>query len=161
MKVPLAVAERVYNRLFIKGLDQAYEEVFEQQEVLGIIEPIENRVLGLNFIPHRPVIKMDGLTTTKIRPVFNCSLKVGRAPSLNMASFAGIDLMNNLLSLLLYFRTNNNVVLADIMKAFLQIRLADDSDKNSFFFFFRKIVRKFIPYRYNTIIFGFVSNLLP
>ena len=157
LKVFLAVAERVYDRLSNKGLDQAYEEVFEQQEVLGVIEPIENRVPEQVFIPHRPVIKMDGLTTTKIRPVFNCSLKVGRAPSLNEAAFPGIDLMNNLLSLLLYFRTNFNVVLADIMKAFLQIRLADDSDKNRFCFF-RKIEGKFIPYRYNTIIFGFVSS---
>ena len=157
LKVSLAVAEKVYGRLPNKGLDQAYEEVFEQQEVLGIIEPIENRVPGQIFIPHRPVIKMDGLTTTKIRPVFNCSLKVGKVPSLNEAAFPGIDLMNNLLSLLLYFRTNNNVVLADIMKAFLQIRLADDSDKNRFCFF-RKIEGKFIPYRYNTIIFGFVSS---
>ena len=49
------------------------------------------------------------------------------------------------------------MVIADIMKAFLQIRLADDSDKNRFCFF-RKIEGKFIPYRYNTIIFGFVSS---
>ena len=60
MKVSLAVAERVYDILSNKLLDQAYEEVFEQQEVLGIIEPIENRVPGQTFIPHRPVIKMDG-----------------------------------------------------------------------------------------------------
>ena len=157
LKISLAVAERVYERLSNKGLDQAYEEVFEQQELLGIIEPIESRIPGQIFIPNRPVIKMDGLTTTKIRPVFNCSLKVGKAPSLNEAAFPGIDLMNSLLSLLLYFRTNNNVVLADIMKAFLQIRLADDSDKNRFCFF-RKMEGKFIPYRYNTIIFGFVSS---
>ena len=144
LKVSLAVAERVYERLCNKGLDQAYEEVFEQQEALGIIEPVENRVPGQIVIPQRPVIKMDGLTTTKIRPVFNCSLKVGKAPSLDEAAFPSIDLMNNLLSLLLYFRTNSNVVLADIMKAFLQIRLADDSDKNRFCFF-RKIEGKFIP----------------
>ena len=157
LKVSLAVAERVYDRLSNKGLDQAYEEVLEQQEVLGIIEPIENRVPGQIYIPHRPVIKMDGLTTTKIRPVFNCSLKVGKAPSLNEAAFPGIEFINNLLSLLLYFRTNNKVVLADIMKASLQIRLADDSDKNRFCFF-RKVEGKFIPYRYNTIIFRFVSS---
>ena len=157
LKISLAVAERVYEKLSGQGLDQAYEEVFEQQESLGIIEPVENRVPGQIFIPHRPVIKLDGLTTTKIRPVFNCSLKVGKAPSLNEAAFPGVDIMNNLLSLLLYFRTNNNVVLADIMKAFLQIRLADDGDRNRFCFF-RKIEGKFVPYRYNTIIFVFVSS---
>ena len=76
LKFSIAIAERVYERLCDKGLDQAHEEVFEQQEALGFIEPTENRVPGQIFIPHRPVIKMDGLTTTKIRPVFNCSFKV-------------------------------------------------------------------------------------
>ena len=112
---------------------------------------------GQVWIPHRPVIKTDDLTTTKIRPVFNCSLKSGQGPSLNEAAFPGINLMGNLLSLLLYFRTNNVVVLADILKAFLQIRLASEDDKNRFCFF-RKINGQYVPYRYNTIIFGFVTS---
>ena len=157
LKISLAVAERVYDKLENKGIVEKYEEVFNEQEALGIIEPVEKRTPGQIFIPHRPVIKMDDLTTTKIRPVFNCSLKVGKNPSLNEAAFPGIDLMNNLLALLLYFRTNNFVLLADIMKAFLQIRLSDEKDKNRFCFF-RKIDGRYVPYRYNTIIFGFVSS---
>ena len=43
------------------------------------------------------------------------------------------------------------------MKAFLQIRLSSEADRNRFCFF-RKINGKFVPYRYNTIIFGFVSS---
>ena len=82
---------------------------------------------------------------------------MGKAPSLNEAAFPGIDLMNNLLSLLLYFRSNFYVVLSDIAKAFLQIRLASEEDKNRFCFF-KKINGKFVPYRYRTIIFGFVSS---
>ena len=157
MKISLAVAERVYNKLDDKGILDKYEEVFDQQEALGIIEPVDKRVPGQVFIPHRPVIKADDLTTTKIRPVFNCSLKVGKSPSLNEAAFPGIDLMNNLLSLLLYFRSNNCVILADIVKAFLQIRLSEEEDRNRFCFF-RKINGHYVPYRYNTIIFGFVSS---
>ena len=45
----------------------------------------------------------------------------------------------------------------DIAKAFLQIRLASEEDKNRFCFS-RKINGKFVPYRYRTIIFGFVSS---
>ena len=157
LKVALAVAERVYSKLENQNIVSDYEKVFDQQAELGIIEPVNGRVSGQVFIPHRPVIKYDEHTTTKIRPVFNCSLKVGRAPSLNEAAFPGIDLMNNLLSLLLYFRTNDCVVLADIMKAFLQIRLSSEDDKNKFCFF-RKINGRYVPYRYNTIIFGFVSS---
>ena len=157
LKVALAVAERVYSKLENQNIETDYEKVFDQQEELGIIEPVSERVTGQVFIPHRPVIRTDEHTTTKIRPVFNCSLKVGKAPSLNEAAFPGVDLMNNLLSLLLYFRTNDYVVLADIMKAFLQIRLSSEADRNRFCFF-RKINGKFVPYRYNTIIFGFVSS---
>ena len=157
LKIALAVADRVYHKLEIQGIDKAYENVFEKQEELGIIEPVKDRSSGQIYIPHRPVIKTDDLTTTKIRPVFNCSLKIGQSPSLNEAAFPGVNLMNNILSLLLYFRTNNYVVLADIMKAFLQIRLASDDDKNKFCFF-RKIDGKFVLYRYNTIIFGFVTS---
>ena len=38
---------------------------------------------------------------------------MGKAPSLKKAAFPGIDLMNNLLSLLLYFRINFFVLLSD------------------------------------------------
>ena len=157
LKIALAVAERVYAKLEIQNISSKYEDVFTQQEMLGIIEPVKVRTTGQVFIPHRPVIRTDEHTTTKIRPVFNCSLKVGKAPSLNEAAFPGIDLMNNLLSLLLYFRNNDYVVLADIVKAFLQIRLSSELDRNRFCFF-RKINGKFVAYRYNTIIFGFVSS---
>ena len=85
------------------------------------------------------------------------SLNMSKAPSLNEASFPGIDLMNNLLALLLYFRSIFFILLFDIAKAFLQIRLVFEEDLNRFCFF-RKINGKFIPYRYCTIIFGFVSS---
>ena len=149
LKVALAVAERVYSKLEDQNIMSDYEAVLSQQEALGIIEPVSDRVAGQVFIPHRPVIKTDEHTTTKIRPVFNCSLKVGKAPSLNEAAFPGVDLMNNLLSLLLYFRTNDYVVLADIMKAFLQIRLSSESDRNRFCFF-RKINGKLVAYNLDT-----------
>ena len=157
LKVSLAVAERVYKNLEKQNIANAYEEVFEQQESLGIIELVNQKTSDQIWIPHRPVIRTEANVTTKIRPVFNCSLKIGKSPSLNEAAFPGIDLMNNLLSLLLYFRSNFYVLLSDIAKAFLQIRLASEEDKNRFCFF-RKINGKFVPYRYRTIIFGFVSS---
>ncbi|XP_064099351.1 uncharacterized protein LOC135210372 [Macrobrachium nipponense] len=117
----VGVAEQIYSKLEDQNISSKYEEVFDRQEELGIIEPVKNRAADQVFIPHRPVIRNDENATTKIRPVFNCSLKVGKAPSLNEAAFPGIDLMNNLLSLVLYFRNNDYVVVADIVKAFLQV----------------------------------------
>ena len=62
------------------------------------------------------MIKDDDLTTTQIRSVFNCSLKVRNATSLNEAVYPGINLLNDLLDLLLYFRSNSHVLMADIRK---------------------------------------------
>ena len=63
------------------------------------------------WIPHRPVIRTGEQVTTKIRPVFNCSLKIDKTlPSLNEAAYLGIDLMGSILKLLFYFRTNKIVM---------------------------------------------------
>ena len=89
-----------------------------------------------NYIwnPHHSVIKDDDLTTTKIWPVFNYSLKVRNAPSLNEAVYLGINLLNDSLDLLLYFRSNSHIFMDDIRKAFLMIKSILEVDKNRFFF---------------------------
>ena len=52
-----------------------YFNCFIEQEKEGIIKRFE--VSPKDFsIPHRPVFKTDDQCTTKIRPVFDCSLKV-------------------------------------------------------------------------------------
>ena len=139
---------------------QDYLEVFEQQEQEGIIEEIfvpvhefENYV----WIPHRPVVKYDPTATTKIRPVFNCSLKTDNGMSLNEAAYSGINLTGDMLNLLMSFRANNYILLADIRKVFLVIRLSLEADKNKFCFFIRDgdHLRCF---RYSTQIFGFTAS---
>ena len=109
------------------------------------------------WVPHRPVIKTEPNSTTKICPVLNCSLKTDNKPSLNEAAYAGVNLMNDLTKLALYFRSNKYVVLSDIKQAFLQIQLANDADKNRFSFFMKKN-DDLVAYRYRTIIFGFNAS---
>ena len=153
------IAKKVSEKNSKQGISTEYCDVFEEQEKLGIIEPIpagfdpEEHV----WIPHRPVIRDDPLATTKIRSVFNCSLKTRGAPSLNEAAYPGTDLMGDLVGLLNYFRTNNYTLLADIVKAFLMVKLKNLKDRNRFSFLLYKD-GKYIPYRYNTIIFGFCSS---
>ena len=84
-------------------------------------------------IPHRPIIKADPLVNSKIRPVFDCSPKVKGLPSLNETAYQGTDWLNNMFSLLNYFKTNDFVLISDINKAFVNIRLWRDNDKNCFF----------------------------
>lgn len=79
-QVALKVLDRTMLSLEKRDLDKTYTDIFLQQESEGIIERIE--VAPQDFckyiwIPHRPVFKSDQQVTTKIRPVFNCSLKTG------------------------------------------------------------------------------------
>ena len=111
------------------------------------------------------MIKDDDLTTTKIRPVFNCSLEVRNPPSLNETVYPGINLVNYLLDLLLYFRSNCHVFMTDIRKAFLMIKLKSEVDKNCFCFFFLFFFLFFfvredenVGFRYTKLIFGFVAS---
>ena len=78
----------------VKDLDRrellsSYQAAFSQQLADDIIEEIDVHPDDYHrfiWIPHRPVVKTDANTTTKIRPVFNCSLKTNKAPSLNELS---------------------------------------------------------------------------
>ena len=140
-------------------LDAAYFEVFQEQLGLNIIEEIEPvNCEDHVWIPHRPVIKTDPvLGNVKIRPVFNCSLKTGGSPSLNEAAYPGTDLLNSLFGLINYFRTNDYVLLGDLAKAFLNVKLnkVEDMNKFSFVVFYNG---KYHYFRYTTIIFGFIAS---
>ena len=158
--VALAVLDRVVHKLEKDHMLSQYREVFEQQESEGIIERIAvdpKDFKNYVWIPHRPVFKSDAQTTTKIRPVYNCSLKTKGGNSLNEASYPGVNLMSDMLELLLMFRTNKYAMLADIRKAFLMIKLSHVEDRNRFCFFMKQGTQ-LICYRFTTIIFGFNAS---
>jgi hypothetical protein len=158
--VARAVLSRVLARLKAKNLIGRYEDVLEQQLQDGILEEVslqprkgEHRI----YIPHREVVKNDPTCTTKVRPVLNCSAKVGKEPSLNEAAFPGVNLMANMLNLLIGLRYDKYLVLSDIRKAFLQIKLATEEDRNRFCILWEKEGR-LVVYRYTTIVFGYVAS---
>ncbi|XP_050687354.1 uncharacterized protein LOC126980939 [Eriocheir sinensis] len=160
--VALKVLDRTVDHLKRKGLINKYQEVFDKQLEDGIIEEIKVKPSDYDkyvWIPHRPVIKMEEQVTTKIRPVFNCSLKTNKElPSLNEAAYPGIDLMGSILKLLFYFRTNKTVMLSDIKPAFLMVKLKNEADQNKFCFWRRG--DKLVAYRYKSIVFGYIFRLL-
>ena len=153
------LAKKVHFQNVKEGIDSQYLKVFDEQLNLGIIEeifPVDTE--AHKWIPHRPVVRVDPLVkSTKVRPVFNCSLRNKGAPSLNDAAYPGVDLLNPLLGLLNYIRTNNFALLADIKKAFLNIFLSDNTDRNKFSFILY-YDNKFHFFRHNTILFGFVAS---
>ena len=82
--------------------------MFSQQLADDIIEAIDVHPDDYHkfiWILHRPVIKTD-TNTARIRPVFKCSLKATKAPSLNEAVCGGVNLMKDIIKLSIYFRSN-------------------------------------------------------
>ena len=138
--IALSTLHRVYKNLTSRNLIQKYDVVFKQQLEDGIIEKIKVDFSDRHnhiWVPHRPIIKDAEQVTTKVRPIYNCSLKVNSLPSLNEASYAGVDLMSSLFRLLCSFRTNDFAILADIKQAFLNIKLKKEIDRNRFCFYMK------------------------
>ena len=156
-QVALNVLNRVVSKLGQVGRLKEYSDGFKQMLSEGVLEEIQVNPTDFQnyiWIPHRPVFKTDEQATTKMRPVFNCSLKSKRGtPSLNEASYAGVNLMGDMLELIMLFRTNKYVYLADIRKAFLMIKLKYLVDRNRFCFFMKEGDR-LICYRFTTLLFG-------
>ena len=126
------------HKLEASGQQEDYLNIFKQQEAEHIIEKISVHPRDYHkylWIPHRPVFKTDEQASTKIRPVFNCSLKTKGCPSINEASYGGINIMSDMLELLMLFRTNKYVFLGDLRKAFLMIKLKSIRYMNHFCFF--------------------------
>ena len=129
------VAYKVAEKLRVDSLYDAYNDVFVNQIQNDVLEEIDLNSIDREahvWIPHRAVIKSDPQTTTKVRPVLNCSLKTKTSISLNEAAYKGVDLLNSLFSLLLMIRVNSYIVLGDIKQAFLQIKLSNICDRNKF-----------------------------
>ena len=76
--IALGVLDRVSRNLEKDGKLAAYNKIFFDQLQEEIIEEFFCSPKDFNkyiWLPHRPVFKDDAQTTTKMRPVFNCSLK--------------------------------------------------------------------------------------
>ena len=116
-----------------------YMNVFKEWEDNKIIEdvPVEEMNLPKErkvfYLPHRPVIREESITT-KIRPVFDGSATDQNGLSINDALYTGPKLQNDIVDILIRFRTHQVALTADISKAFLQIQLSEE-DKDSCRFF--------------------------
>ncbi|GFY37276.1 integrase catalytic domain-containing protein [Trichonephila inaurata madagascariensis] len=112
------------KRLINENYFEAYDNVFKQWELDGIIEavPIDQLAKEVHYLPHRPVIKPSS-NTTKVRRVFDASFKKPGFASFNECLSVGPSLIHKILPLLLGFRFGVIGVIADVKQAFLQIRL--------------------------------------
>ena len=159
--VALKICDIVSDKLERKGKLESYNQIFFEQLKEGVVEEFEcapEDFENYKWLPHHPVYKDDPTSTFPARPVFNCSLKSEKSkPSLNEAAYVGVNLMQDMAALVMLFRTNKYILLGDLKKAFLQIKLKLERDRNRFCFFLR-VGDKLKCFRYTTIIFGFCSS---
>ena len=159
-EICLSILQKVHEKLVSTGNYDNYNEVFEEYLDEGIVEqvPITNDFEGHVYIPHRPVFKMEENVTTKTRIVLNCSFKTKSYPSLNECCYPGINLLQNLFDLLIKIRANDFVVLSDIKKAYLMVRLKNTSDKDKFRVLWLNKKNKLVCYRYTRVVFGHIAS---
>ena len=125
-------------RLLVKRLRQdrdlfrLYNQVICEQIEQGIVEvvphPDESMGDRVHYLPHHAVVKHDK-DTTKVRVVYDASVRSGAGTSLNDALLVGPKFNQRILDVLFRFRSFQTALVADIEKAFLIVGV-DEGDQN-------------------------------
>ncbi|KAK6744354.1 hypothetical protein RB195_011201 [Necator americanus] len=104
---------------------KTYAATFTDYLEQGIIEEVDEHQFDdhrVYYIPHQAVIK-ETSATTKLRVVFDASSHYRGAPSLNDCLHSGPAILPDMVGILLRSRLTPYLLIADVEKAFLQIRL--------------------------------------
>lgn len=142
-----------------------YDSVIREQERDGVIEAVANLEVGENgrthYLPHHAVIRRDA-KTTNLRVVYDASSRAnGKGPSLNDCLHVGPSLTQLLFDILVRFKCNRIVLIADIEKAFLNIEV-DVKDRDCLRFLWMDDLEKEEPmiviYRFCRVVFGVSSS---
>ncbi|XP_058128506.1 uncharacterized protein LOC131292787, partial [Anopheles ziemanni] len=109
------------------------------------------------YLPHHPVLK-ESSTTTKLRVVFDGSAKTSTGYSLNDALRVGPVVQDQLLDIILRFRTYKVALVGDIAKMYRQIEVHPDDRR------FQRVLFRFSPdasvetYELNTVTYGLAPS---
>lgn len=131
-----SAALRVLNRMeqrFARddGFAKAYADFLTEYEALGHLELATSKGREsplVYYLPHHGVIQ-ESSETTKLRVVFNGSLKTSLGISLNNHLFVGPSLLPDLFVIMLWWWMHAVVLSADMEKTFRQILVhPDDRD---------------------------------
>lgn len=156
------VLRRLYSlesRLYKNpDLLDAYRGFMREYLEAGYMSPVRpNDEPGQYYIPHHCVIREESIST-KLRVVFDSSMKSSNGVSLNSTLYAGPKLHSDISAVLLNFRLHKYVLIADIKKMFLQILVREEDRK------FQHILWRFDrgdpvqEYILDTLVFGVSSS---
>ena len=130
-------------------------DYYHQGMVEAVPEEEIHQQSGVFYMPHGPVIR-EGSSSTKIRPVFDCSAKSYNGKSLNDLLCTGPSLNPDLVAVMLRFRRWPIPLSGDVIKAFLQIHV-NPKDRNVHRFLI-KINNIIIHMRFTRVPFGNTSS---
>ncbi|PIC30698.1 hypothetical protein B9Z55_021853 [Caenorhabditis nigoni] len=151
-----------------KGNNQLpeYSKIIDDQLSAGYIEKVTPAMLKTAgpkyYIPHRAVFKAES-ETTKVRIVLDASSHASGKLSLNDCLHAGTNMINKIFGILIRMRFARYVIVADIAKAFHQVRLQEEF-RNATMFLWLKDPSKPVSaqniqiYRFTRIPFGVASS---
>ncbi|PIC41315.1 hypothetical protein B9Z55_008776 [Caenorhabditis nigoni] len=143
----------------------AYNEIIQLQLKTGIIETVPETEIDQGpqyYIPHRVIVKMESLTT-KLRIVLDASSHMKNEISLNDCVHPGPSILKSILGILLRSRITRYLVIADIEKAFHQVRV-QRGHRNATMFLWLKDPTKpptpdnIITYRFTRLPFGITAS---
>ncbi|XP_058817789.1 uncharacterized protein LOC131681097 [Topomyia yanbarensis] len=159
-----AIAERRFHSLERRlqrdpAIKESYHRFMDEYLQLGhmrrLDEPVDD-VKAHCYLPHHPVFK-ESSTTTKVRVVFDASCKTASGYSLNDTLLVGPVVQQDLLSIVMRFRTHHIALVADIEKMYRQVFLHPDDQS------FQRILWRTIPdepittYELQTVTYGTAS----
>ena len=150
--------ENMTRKLLRDNLVKQYEAVFKEWESLEIIEEVPLQPNEGHFLAHHAVVKFER-SSTKIRPVFDASLRGRNQISLNDCLPTGPNLLELIPVMLMRFRMKRIGVVSDLSKAFLQISI-NEADRTNFKFLWwaneeRTILKCF---QHKRVVFGVVIS---
>ncbi|KAJ0169482.1 hypothetical protein K1T71_015069 [Dendrolimus kikuchii] len=109
-------------------LYQDYRNVIEEYLELGHMKSVDKEHLEnpkAVYLPHHAVVREDKLTT-KVRVVFDASCKGVNNVALNDNLLVGPKLQQELRHLLMRWRTHKICIIADVVKMYRQVRVANE-----------------------------------
>ncbi|XP_037505495.1 uncharacterized protein LOC119381810 [Rhipicephalus sanguineus] len=128
--------KKLLSRLSSKdGLLQTYDATIRDYLLARhaeVVKETSRNPAKVYYMPHKEVIREQALTT-KVRVVFYASSRAPGCKSLNECLEKGDNLYQDLVKILLRFRTHPIAIMADIKKAFLQISIKEE-DRDAFRF---------------------------
>ena len=156
-KARLKALEKSLDRLNIRERYRAEIQALIESKFVEQVQ--ENQATNdiVSYLPHKQVIKEDSLTT-KLRIVFDASAKERGSLSLNEALHTGPNLTEDLLAVLIRFRMQRVVLLADIEKSFPQIVIREEHRDALRFLWNNDASGKPQTFRLTRNYFGFASS---